>query len=194
MVLMLMGLAFVVLVSMTLAFPVEAMRPGFHLFGKVMHSHRTQMFNCSHHVAHSLINGAMAALGIFAMLRHGPFQVLQHAFGLLVMAGLAKFMDATLLLLGPLLQLILPMCSIIALTLTFGVRTLPFAVVFTAWSLSVTIAFGVWPFPVTFTAWPFAFLLVSVTFGAWFITLDFALRAILIPFVLVVRIRRLVGK
>ena len=173
-----MGLAFVAFGHMPLALPVEAMRPGFHLLGKVVHSHRSQMFNSSHHVAHSLIGGAMASLGVFAMLRHGPFQVLQHALSLLVMAGLAKFMDSALLLLGPLLQLILPMRSFIALTITF-------AVIFTAWPVAFL------PSAVTFAAWPFP---VPVTYAMWFITLNFALWAILVSFVLVVRIRPLVGK
>ena len=184
-----MGLAFVAFGHMTLALPVEAMRPGFHLLGKVVHSHRSQMFNSSHHVAHSLIGGAMASLGVFAMLRHGPFQVLQHALSLLVMAGLAKFMDSALLLLGPLLQLVLAMRSFIALTITARAWPLPLtitiAVIFTAWPVAFL------PSAVTFAAWPFP---VPVTYAMWFITLNFALWAILVSFVLVVRIRPLVGK
>ena len=72
-VLVLMGLTFVASVFVILALPVKAMRPGLHLFGKVMHSHSTQMFNGRHHMAHTLINGAMAALVVPAMLGHGPF-------------------------------------------------------------------------------------------------------------------------
>ena len=184
-----MSLAFVAFGHMPLALPVEAMRPGFHLLGKVVHSHRSQMFNSSHHVAHSLIGGAMAALGVFAMLRHGPFQVRQHALSLLVMAGLAKFMDSALLLLGPLLQLVLAMRSFIALTITAGAWPLPLTITIWIRSLPVTITFAV-----TFTAWPVAFLPFAVAFAAWFITLNFALWAILVSFVLVGRIRPLVGK
>ena len=64
----------------------------------------------------------------------------------------------------------------------------------------LTITAGAWPLPLTitiaviFTAWPVAFLPFTVTFAAWFITLNFALWAILVSFVLVVRIRPLVGK
>ena len=56
-------------------------------------------------------------------------------------------------------------------------------------SLPVTITFAV-----TFPAWSVVFFPFAVTFAAWFITLNFALGAILVSFVLVVRIRPFVGK
>jgi hypothetical protein len=105
------------------------------------------------------------------------------------MADLAKFMDSALLLLGPLLQLVLAMSSFIALTITARAWPLPLTITIGMRSLPVTITFAV-----IFAAWPVAFLPFAVTFAAWFITLNFALWAILVSFVLVVRIRPLVGK
>ena len=65
------------------------------------------------------------------------------------MAGLAKFMNTALLLLGPLLQLVLAMRSFMALTLTIDVWPLSFTIAFAAWLLPIPVTLWVWPLPFT---------------------------------------------
>ena len=131
----------------------------------------------------------MTAPSVPSMLGHGPFQVLQQALSLLIVASLAKFMNTALLLLGPLLQLVLVVHSFIALTITIGAWPLSLVVTLTTWFIAFAfspftiaftagfVAFTVSPFPVALTT---RFIALPVTAG--FIPLSIAFDVAFFPF------------